>query len=146
MGTGIPYSSIGGGLPTIQNQGLVSRESQTAIPVGGVIDGTTVAANGMVLRGMVLVFSSSNNKYHQYVHGTDVLAKGNFLIAQDNIKVVAGVDMPFSGYREGFFLLSDILDANSNNALVAADLLAVAGFTALNPNPGGSVTEYRLAP
>lgn len=146
MGTGIPYSSISGGNPTIQNQALTSRRPDLAVAVPGVIDGATVSANGMVLRGMILVFNSGNNKYHQYLHGTDTLAKGNFLVAQDNIKVIASVDCPFAGYREGFFLASDILDSNSNNSLVLADLLAVAGWTPINPLPGGSVTEYRLAP
>jgi hypothetical protein len=146
MGTGIPYASIGGGNPTIQNQALTSRRPDLAVAVPGVIDGATVSAAGMVLRGMILVWSSSNNKYHQYLHGTDTLAKGNHLIAVDNIKVLAGVDCPFSGYREGFFLSADLLDSNSNNSFVLADLLSAAGWSAINPGPGASVSEYRLAP
>jgi hypothetical protein len=147
MGTGIPYSSFGGGNPTIVNTALTSRRPDLAVGVPGVIDGSTVAADGVVLRGTILVWSSSNNKYHTWVHGTDsALAKGTFLIAQDQIMVKAGVDQGFSGFREAFLLASDLLDANSANGVVSGDLTTAAGFYPINALPGGSTTEYRLAP
>lgn len=146
MGTGIAYSAIGGGNPTIQNQALVSRKQELAVAVNGVIDGSTVADNGVVLRGTVLVWTNSANKYHSFLHGTDTLVRGQFLIAIDNITVQAGVDKPFSGYREGFFNLADLLDGNAANNMVLADFTTTAGFYQLNALPGGSTTELRLTP
>lgn len=142
MSTGIAI----GANPVIRNVGLVSRESQLAIPVSGVVDGSDVAADGVVLRGTILVYNGTSKKYHAMVHGTDTLAKNGFLILQNDLKVFASTDAPFSGYREGFFLISDLLDANSAGSVVVGDLTTTAGFYQLNPLPGGSATELRLVP
>ena len=139
MSTGIAQAT-----PVIRNVGLLSRESQLAIPVPGIIDGADVSADGVVLRGTVLVQDGTSKKFHAFVHGTDTLVKGECLILQDDVKVAAGVDKEFSGYREGFFAAADLLDANSG--LDLADLTTAAGFYPIPALPGGSVTELRLVP
>lgn len=133
--------------PVIRNVGLVSRESQLAIPIGFVVDGATISADGTLLRGTLMVYNSANGKWHSYVHGTDTLVAGEVLLCQDDTKLLSGVDAFASGYREGFFDVASILDANSSGAMVFADLTSAAGFVALPKGPGMSqATEVRLKP
>lgn len=149
MVTGIPYASVGGGNPTIQNQGLTSRNPEMAVAIPGVIDGASIPSDGVVLRGTILVWDGTSKKYHAYLHGTDDLAtlRGQFVVAVDNIDVKAGIDKAFSGYFEGYFDAADLVDANAYNNLVIGDLALAGGFIPVPKLPGDSaVTEFRLIP
>jgi hypothetical protein len=117
--------------PTISNSALVSRERGLAVAVPVIIDGTTISADGVLKRGTVLV--KSGTKYHVFVHGTDTLALDGVAILQDDVKVLAGIDIVSqSAFYEGFFLTAALLDANSAGGLVLADLTLAAGFHVVN--------------
>ena len=116
--------------PTIQNVGLVSRNDRFAVVSHCVVDGASIAADGVLLRGTVLVKNTSGatTKWHPYVHDTDTVALDQTRILQDDTKVQAAQDAFVAAYLEGFFTLSSIVDANSANGLLASDLLLAAGF------------------
>lgn len=114
--------------PVITNVGLVSRNDQLAVLSSCIVDGSGYAADAVIPRGALLVKNTSGalNKWHVFVHGTDVLAADGVRIAQDSIKVLALQDSFAAAYLEGFFKLSDILDANPG--ALAGDLTVAAGF------------------
>lgn len=115
--------------PVITNVAVVSRFAELAPASHCVIDGASIAADGSLPRGTVLVRASVGAKWHAYVHGTDVVSLGNVRILQDDKKTVAGADQFAAAHFKGFFKLSALLD--SNPGLVAADLLAAAGWQVL---------------
>jgi len=115
--------------PVITNVAVVSRFAELAPASHCVIDGTTILADGSLPRGSVLVRSAVGGKWHLYVHGTDVVSLGNVRVLQDSLKVVAAQDAMAAGHFKGYFKLSALVD--SNPGLVAADLLAAAGWQQL---------------
>ena len=120
--------------PIITNPGLVSRYDEFALASKLTVDGASISADGVLLRGTVLVKQSSNGKWHAFVHGTDTLAADQVRILKDELKVSAAADAYGVGYFEGFFMLSDLLDANSAGGLLLADLTTAAGFHQIESN------------
>jgi hypothetical protein len=112
------------GNPIINNVAIITRFDRLALASALIVDGATISVDGVIRRGAVLVKSSG--KWHQYVHGTDVVAVDAVRILQDDVKVVAGVDAYGVGYFEGFFSVLALKDATAG--LVDADLLLAAGF------------------
>jgi hypothetical protein len=115
--------------PTITNVAVVSRFYDLALASHCVIDGATISADGSMIRGTLLVRSAVSGKWHQYVHGTDVMSLGNVRVLKDDQKVIAGQDAFAAGMFKGMFKLSALVDVNPG--LVAGDLLAAAGFQVL---------------
>ncbi|RYZ79763.1 MAG: hypothetical protein EOP06_26585 [Proteobacteria bacterium] len=112
--------------PTITNRALVSRNAQVAFKSQTVIDGTVIAADGVLKRGQLLVKNSSGTKWHPFVIGDVPLQPGKVRILEDDQQVVAGQDKPCSAFIEGFFIQSDIVQPST--ALLASHLIAAAGF------------------
>lgn len=117
------------GNPIITNVGIVSRNDRAAFKSACIIDGASIAADGVIKRGTVLVKNTqgATNKWHAYVSG-DMLVADQARILEDEVKVVAGHDAFVAAYIEGFFVISAIVDANSASGLVAGDLTLAAGF------------------
>lgn len=139
-----------GTVPTVRNVGLVSRADVLAVSIPAVIDGAVITGDGYVLRGTILAYNSGTGKWHPYIHGTDVFAANAVAVLQDDVRVLNATDAPCSVYRQGFFTLGDILDANSAapQLVVLGDLTAApaiaAGLLVLPNLPGLSATEIRL--
>lgn len=114
--------------PVITNISLISRFAHLAVESAVVIDGASISADGVLPRGTLLCRASVGGKYHAYVHGTDTVAVDMVRILKDDLKVEAAKDAFGVGYLEGFFSLSQLLDANAAGSLVAGDLLVAAGF------------------
>lgn len=115
--------------PVITNVAVVSRFYELALASHCTIDGATISADGVLLRGSVLVRSSVAGKWHQYVHGTDSMTLGNVRILKDDQKVIAGQDAFAAAHFKGMFKLSALVDVNPG--LVAGDLSAAAGWQVL---------------
>lgn len=115
--------------PIITNVAVVNRFYDLALASHCTIDGATIAADGVLLRGTILVRSTVGGKFHAYVHGTDVVSLGNVRILKDDQKVVASQDAFAAGHFKGFFKFSALVDSNSG--LVLGDLLPAAGFQQL---------------
>jgi hypothetical protein len=115
--------------PIITNVAVVTRFYELALASHCTIDGATIAADGNLIRGTLLVRSTVGGKFHAYVHGVDTMTLGNVRILKDDQKVVAGQDAFAAGLFKGFFKVSALID--SNPGLLAADLLAAAGFQVL---------------
>lgn len=115
--------------PIITNVAVVSRFYDLALASHCTIDGATIPADGVLLRGTVLVRSAVAGKWHAYVHGTDVVSLGNVRILKDDQKVVAAQDAFAAAHYKGLLKLSALVDVNPG--LVLADLLPAAGFQQL---------------
>ena len=115
--------------PVITNVAVVSRLAELAPSSHCVIDGATIAADGRLERGALVVRSAVGGKWHAFVKGTDVMSLGNVRVLQDSVKVVAGQDAMAAAHFKGFFKLSALADSNAG--LLAADLAPAAGWQQL---------------
>lgn len=113
--------------PIITNVAVVNRFYELALASHCVIDGTTISADGVLLRGTVLSRSTVGGKWQKFTGG--IVSLGNIRILKDDQKVEAGKDAFAAGHFKGFFKTAALLDVNP--ALLAGDFSAALGFQQL---------------